>query len=312
MNKKFVNDIKKAFWKDLVFWTLEEYEVDIQTVHSWSYVMDKILWWGIAAWHLIQLRWNAGYWKTTIASVMMKAAQDRWDAVAFIDFENTYNQEHAKNMWIDISKVIYAQPADWDSWFWLVTKLIESWEVWMIVIDSIPFARPRRELDWEIWDANMWTHAKLVTNAVNRRTPLMKKNKCTVVAINQRRDSMDAYSWWYAPWWKTLEHGCVQILRFTKPEKIEVNKKQTWFVAKMTLDKSKLKKSVTKCEVRVDFDWWVNRVKDIIETWILFWIIERKWAYYTFWDTTVQWKDSLAKVGDLIIMEIETKIKEMI
>lgn len=312
MDKKTKNEIYKIIDKDK-FWTLKEYKPNIDTRHSGSYLLDIILGWGMAVWHIIQLQWLSWYGKTSVATIMMKAVQQEWWSVALIDFEHTFSKEHAANLGIDLSTCSYATPEDWNQWFDLIKKLLEVWKFDLIVVDSIPAARPRREHIGESGDANIGSHAKMITNATNSWLPLMKRNNCSVVCINQRREGIGPYKWWYAPWWITIQHNSVQILRFLKPEQIlDEDWIQVGFIANMKITKSKLKKHVSKMTLKILFNGGVDKKKDLINAGVLLNIIDKKGSRYEYKDIKVQWANWLEDMSDKTLKALEKDVKKAI
>lgn len=312
MDKKTEKEIYKIVDKS-EFGTLKNYKPNIDTRHSWSYLLDIIMWWGIAIWHLMQLQWLSWYGKTTVATILMKAVQQSWWTVALIDFEHTYSNEYAEKMWLDWDNCFYATPSDWNKWFDLVKKLINTGYFDLIVIDSIPAARPRREHISDSGDANIGAHAKMVTAATYDWIIPMKRNNCSIVCINQWRDWIWPYKWSYAPWWVSIKHNSVQILRFLKPEPIlDDDWIQVGFIANMKLTKSKLRKNVTKMKLKIFFDGWVDKKKDLINAGVLLNIIEKKGSRYKYKDMNVQGTNWLEDMDDETLDQLEEDVKKAI
>lgn len=113
--------------------------------------------------------------------------------ILYIDLEHSFDSAWAKTIGIDESKIDIMQPPDVVAEDILQTcmELIETGEVGLIVLDSIPSLVPRAELEKKLGERTVASLAGLLTIFCRKVVPLLTRYKCTMIFINQTRENMD-------------------------------------------------------------------------------------------------------------------------
>lgn len=290
-----MKNIEKQFGKGIIMkmwdWTISQ----VNTFHSWSYMLDSVLWWWYPEWRIIEIYWPESSGKTTFTLHAIAEVQKSWNIAAFIDAEHALDPVYAENLWVDVKNLLLSQPDYWEQALQIAEELAKSWAVKLIVIDSVSAMTPRTEVEWDMWDSYMWLQARMMSQWLRKLAWILSKTWTSVIFINQIR--MKIWIMFWNPettsWWNALKFFASQRLDIRRWEKIEKDKEQIWYIAKIKVIKNKIAPPFKKAEIMVNFNKWINEINDIIEVWLDLWLIKRAWAFYSIWDKKTQWKEKL-------------------
>jgi recombination protein RecA len=115
-----------------------------------------------------------------------------------------------------------------------------------------------------------------------------------------------------------LKFFASQRLEIRKWEKIEEQKDQVGYFAKIKVVKNKISAPFKTCEIAVKWKQWFDKILDIVESGIAFGIISRAGAFYTIAGQKIQWREKVIqlietdeKLKKTLETEIQSKIKEL-
>lgn len=317
LQQAFTN-IEKEFWKGAIMtlWDNVEYW-QVSTFSTWSYMIDNILWWGYPHWRIIEIYWPESSGKTTLALHAIAQIQKKWEIAAFIDAEHALDPEYARKLWVDTKELLLSQPDYWEQALQIAQELAMTWVVKLIVIDSVAALVPKAEVEWDMWDSHMWLQARLMSQWLRKIAWILSKTWTTVIFINQIRSKIWIIFWSpeVTSWGNALKFFASQRVEIRRGEKIEEDKQQIWYRAKVKVVKNKIAPPFKTAEVTIKFNQWIDPIADLIETGMEFNIINRSWAFYSIWDQKVQWKDKLASVlqeNDELLSLLKEQIVEKI
>lgn len=113
--------------------------------------------------------------------------------VLYIDLEHSFDSAWAKTLGIDSTDIHIMQPPDVVAEDVLQTlqELIETGEVGLIVLDSLPSLVPKAELEKKYGERTVAALAGLLTVFCRKIVPLLTRYNCTLLFINQVRENMD-------------------------------------------------------------------------------------------------------------------------
>lgn len=113
--------------------------------------------------------------------------------VLYIDLEHSFDSAWAHTIGIDDSKIEIMQPPDVvaEDILQTIQELIESGEVGLIVLDSLPSLVPRAELEKKFGERTVASLAGLLTVFCRKVVPLLTRYETTMIFINQTRENMD-------------------------------------------------------------------------------------------------------------------------
>lgn len=311
-----LKNIEKQFWKWTVITLWENKNIwAVNTMHSGSYILDLILWWWYPQWRIIEIFWPESSWKTTLALHAIASVQKKWEIAAFIDAEHALDPDYARSIWVDTDKLLVSQPDYWEQALQVAEELAKSWEVRLVVIDSVAAMVPKAEVEWDMWDSFMWLQARMMSQWLRKITSILWKTWTTVIFLNQIR--MKIWIMFWNPettsWWNALKFFASQRIDIRRWDKIENNKEQIWYLAKIKIVKNKIAPPFKTCDLMIKFNRWIDSINDIIESWLLLWLISRNWAFYSFANNKFQWREKLVNFilsDDKSFSNLATQIQE--
>jgi len=313
--------IEKQFGKWAIMRMWENSNVwMVNTIHSWSYVLDLIIWGWYPEWRVVEIYGPESSGKTTIALHAIAEVQRRWDVAAFIDAEHALDPHYAKTLGVDTENLFLSQPDHGEQALQIAEELAKSWAVKLIVIDSVAAMVPRAEVEWDMGDSYMWLQARMMSQGLRKLTSILAKSGTICIFINQIR--MKIWVMFGNPetttWGNALKFFSSQRIEIRKGEKIMDDKEQVGYYAKIKVAKNKIFAPFKTAEIPVRWKMGYDHTADIVEAATILKIVSRSWAFYTIGSQKVQGKEKLVqlletdeKLRNSIEKEIQAKIKEM-
>ena len=74
--------------------------------------------------------------------------------------------------------------------FLLGMAMLFSGAVDIIIVDSVAALVPKAEIDGDMGDSHVGLQARLMSQALRKLTPVVSKNNCVVIFINQLREKV--------------------------------------------------------------------------------------------------------------------------
>lgn len=120
--------------------------------------------------------------------------------VLYVDVENSFDMKWAVTLGVDKEDIISEDPIlaimstpniSAESILNTIMDLIETDEVGLVVLDSIPSLVPELEFKKEIGERTVAALAGLLNVFFKKIVPVLKRHDCTLLFINQIRDNMD-------------------------------------------------------------------------------------------------------------------------
>lgn len=125
--------------------------------------------------------------KTTFALHIIAECQQSGGIAAFVDAEHALDPVYAKALGVDVDNLLLSQPDYGEQALEIVETLIRSGGVDLIVVDSVAALTPKAEIEGEMGDASMGSHARLMSQAMRKLTAIANKANTTLVFLNQIR-----------------------------------------------------------------------------------------------------------------------------
>lgn len=113
--------------------------------------------------------------------------------VFYLDLEHAFDKKWSAKLGIVDSEIEVMQPPNIaaEQILQTVQEIVETGEVGLIVIDSIPSLVPQAELDKKYGERTVAALAGLLTIFCRKIVPLLTRYGCTMIIINQTRENMD-------------------------------------------------------------------------------------------------------------------------
>lgn len=128
--------------------------------------------------------------KTTVALHMVAEVQKRGGIGGFIDAEHALDPVYAKNIGVDIDNLYISQPDSGEQALEITETMVRSGAVDIVIVDSVAALVPKAEIDGEMGDSHVGLQARLMSQALRKLTPVVSKNNCVVIFINQLREKV--------------------------------------------------------------------------------------------------------------------------
>jgi len=128
--------------------------------------------------------------KTTIALHVVANAQKAGGKAVYIDAEHALDPTYARNIGVDIDKLLISQPDSGEDALEAVNMLASSGLVDVIVVDSVAALVPRAELEGSMGESHVGAHARLMSQALRKLKGVVHQHNVCLVFINQLREKI--------------------------------------------------------------------------------------------------------------------------
>lgn len=264
----------------------------VPTFSSGSLNLDVILGGGYAEGRIIEIYGGFSAGKSTIAIHAAVEIQKSGRAVGMVDSENAIDPDYMKALGLDLSeeKFVLSQPDNAEEALEIVREMVSTEGIGLVIIDSIAGLTPKATLQGEAGDAKVALLARLLSAQLNILKNICQKNKCTLLCINQTRNTVGG-GFGFGGASSTTPGG--QALKFYATQRLEMarigsDKEGEETVAnrvKITCKKNKIAPPFKKCEVIIRFGIGFDKVQETLEWAIKYGICQKKGAFYSYEDT---------------------------
>ena len=187
LKKKLGNENIRLMGEDT-----EKYSYD--TISTGIYGLDEILGnGGIVLGRIYELYGPEASGKTTIALHIIENFQKKNKNCIYIDAEHSVDPDYWLKIGINIDNLLISQPNSGEEAFTIIEHVIKSKKISLIVVDSVAALIPKSEIDGNIEDNNIGLQARLMSKALRKITPLLSKNNCSIIFINQLRANIKMF-----------------------------------------------------------------------------------------------------------------------
>lgn len=184
--------IEKAFGKGSVMKLGDsDANLSVEAVTSGSLSLDAAL--GVGGFpkgRVIEIYGPESSGKTTVALHAIAEVQKRGGIAGFIDAEHALDPVYAANIGVDIDNLYISQPDDGEQALEIAETLVRSGAVDIIVVDSVAALVPKAEIEGDMGDSHVGQQARLMSQALRKLAPVISKNNCIVIFINQLREKI--------------------------------------------------------------------------------------------------------------------------
>ena len=162
--------------------------VNIEAISTGSLGLDLALGiGGLPKGRIIEVYGPESSGKTTLALQVVASAQKKDGIWAFIDAEHALDPVYAKNLGVDVDKLLVSQPDAGEQALEIADTLVKSGAVDVLVVDSVAALVPKAELEGDMGDSHMGLHARLMSQALRKLTSSISRSNAMVIFINQIR-----------------------------------------------------------------------------------------------------------------------------
>ncbi len=186
-----VQQIEKSFGKGSIMRWGDGVINQVEVIPTGSISLDSALGiGGVPRGRIIEIYGPESSGKTTVCLHIVSEAQQRGGMAAFIDAEHALDVGYARKIGVDVNNLLVSQPENGEQALEICETLVRSNAIDVIIIDSVAALVPRAEIEGEMGDPTMGTHARLMSQALRKLTAAISKSKTTVIFTNQLRSKI--------------------------------------------------------------------------------------------------------------------------
>jgi len=187
-----ISNIEKQFGKGSVMKLGESTtNMSVECVPTGSLSLDIALGiGGVPKGRIIEVYGPESSGKTTVALHMVAEVQKRGGIAGFIDAEHALDPVYAKNIGVDIDNLYISQPDSGEQALEITETMVRSGAIDIVIVDSVAALVPKAEIDGDMGDSHVGLQARLMSQALRKLTPVVSKNNCVVIFINQLREKV--------------------------------------------------------------------------------------------------------------------------
>ena len=312
-----ISNIEKQFGKGSVM-KLGDAKVNfnVESVPTGSLSLDIALGLGgVPKGRVIEIYGPESSGKTTVALHMVAEVQKRGGIAGFIDAEHALDPVYAKNIGVDIDNLYISQPDSGEQALEITETMVRSGAVDIVIVDSVAALVPKAEIDGDMGDSHVGLQARLMSQALRKLTPVVSKNNCVVIFINQLREKVGVM--FGNP--ETTPGG--RALKFYSSVRLDVRRTETLKQAgevignrtRVKIVKNKVAPPFKEAEFDIMFGKGISKEGDILDLASNIDIVQKSGAWFAYNGEKIgqgreNAKQFLAQHPD-IMKEIDTKVR---
>jgi recombination protein RecA len=222
--------------------------------------------------------------KTTLALHAIAETQRAGGYAGFVDVEHALDATYATRLGVDPERVLISQPDYGEQALEVVHHMVATGQIDLVVLDSVAALLPKAELEGEMGDAFVGTHARLMSQALRKLTGLASSHGCTLIFINQIREKIGVM--FGSP--ETTTGG--RALKFFASQRLDVRKlaavKEGEEIrgnrVKVKVVKNKMAAPFREVEFELRFGMGIDAVGEMIDAGVEQGVIQKAGSWYSF------------------------------
>ena len=313
-----IAQIRKTFGEDSLMWLdgRDHPMRKIEVVSTGCLALDAALGaGGLPRGRIIELFGGEATGKSSLCLHAIAQVQKQGGVAAFIDTENALDVEYAKNLGVDLSKMLITQPSSGEEAMEITEELIKSGDIAIVVVDSVAALAPKAELAGGVGDSHIGLQARLMSQSMRMMSGAISKSNTIVVFTNQMRQKIATSRW--GPTTTTsggnaLKYYASVRIQLWASGKVEDGDEKIGAHIKARIVKNKIATPFREAEYDIIFGKGIDHYHDLINTGKKFGVVEQRGSWFAFDGENIgqgMLKSVLAIEGDV---ELANRIEDAI
>ena len=312
-----ISNIEKQFGKGSVMKLGESTaNLNVECIPTGSLSLDIALGiGGVPKGRVVEIYGPESSGKTTVALHMVAEVQKRGGIAGFIDAEHALDPVYAKNIGVDIDNLYISQPDSGEQALEITETMVRSGAVDIVIVDSVAALVPKAEIDGDMGDSHVGLQARLMSQALRKLTPVVSKNNCVVIFINQLREKVGVM--FGNP--ETTTGG--RALKFYSSVRLDVRRVESLKLAgevignhtRIKVVKNKIAPPFKEAEFDIMFGKGISKEGDVLDLAVNLNIIVKAGAWFSYNDAKIGQGRENAKIylsqHPDIMAEVENKVR---
>jgi recombination protein RecA len=269
---------------------------------------------GVPRGRIIEIYGPESSGKTTVCLHVIAEAQKNGGVAAFVDTEHALDVQYAKRLGVDLNNLLLAQPEFGEQALEIVETLVRSNAIDVVVIDSVAALTPRVEIEGDMGDAQMGSHARLMSQAMRKLNAAIGLSKTTVMFTNQLRSKIG------------VVYGNPEVttggnaLKFYASLRLDIRRKEVIKEGDQTIGnrvrvkvvKNKVSPPFREVEFDIMYNEGISKLGDMIDLALEYKIIAKSGSWFSYRDERAQGRDSMRtilKENPKLLQNLEADVK---
>lgn len=183
--------IERQFGKGAVFRLGDKAALPVEVIPTGSLGLDLALGvGGLPRGRITEIYGPESSGKTTLALHVIAEAHKRGGQAAFIDAEHALDPNYARNLGVDVDRLLVSQP-DWgEQALEIAAALVSTGAIDVVVVDSVAALVPKAELEGDVGDNFVGLQARLMSQALRKLNGAVARTRTCLIFLNQIREKI--------------------------------------------------------------------------------------------------------------------------
>ncbi|MEO7715549.1 MAG: recombinase RecA [Capsulimonas sp.] len=285
-----LSQLEKQFGKGSVMRLGESPKQSVEAISTGSLALDLALGiGGVPRGRITEIHGAESSGKTTIAYHIIAEAQKLGGTAAFVDAEHSVDPEYARNLGVDINKLLVSQPNNGEEALEIMDALVRSGAVDVVVLDSVAALVPKAEIEGEMGDSHMGLQARLMSQAMRKLNGSIAKTNTAAIFINQIREKIGVMfgNPETTPGGRALKFYASVMLDVRRIETLKQGTDMVGNRVKVKVVKNKVAPPFRQAEFDIMFGKGISRSGSIIDIGVELGLVTKAGSWFTYGDQRI-------------------------
>jgi recombination protein RecA len=310
-----MEQIEKEFGKGSIMRLSDKVVVPIDAISTGCISLDAAIGiGGVPRGRIVEIYGPESSGKTTICLHIIAEAQKAGGMAAFIDTEHALDVQYARRLGVDLNNLLLAQPEFGEQALEIAETLVRSGAIDVIIIDSVAALTPRAEIEGEMGDAQMGSHARLMSQAMRKLNAAIGISKTTLMFTNQLRSKIG------------VVYGNPEVttggnaLKFYASVRMDIRRKEMIKEGeniignrvKVKVVKNKVAPPFKEVEFDIMYNEGISKLGDMMDVALEYKIISKSGSWFGYAGERTQGRDGLRAIfqeNPKLLEQLETEVK---